>query len=274
MEITQLEFNRLKEYMYANFGINLEGKSSLIESRLNTLLHRRGFTHFNDYLDFVINDDSGQEISVLVSKLTTNYTYFMREEVHYKFLTNTILPQWEKNIPDKDLRIWSAGCSSGEEPYTAAMVLFDYFGSNVALWDTTILATDISNSVLDTAKKGIYSHDKLTNIPPEWLQKYFTKHSGDDYIVTSELKNNVFFANFNLMDSVFPFKRKFHVIFCRNVMIYFDNKIRGELANKFYRILEPGGYLMLGTSETLANMHTNFTTIASSIYKKEKNSII
>jgi len=172
-------------------------------------------------------------------------------------------------MKDKDLRIWSAGCSTGEEPYTLAMLIDEFLGNEKLQWDAKILATDISNKVLETAKRGIYSNEKIATLPAQWRLKYFKKYDDENSILVDSIKNEVIYRNFNLMEKVFPFRRKLHVIFCRNVMIYFDYKTRDELVNKFYQHLEDGGYLFVGHSESLNRETTRFKYVMPAVYRKE-----
>lgn len=268
MQLTDKEFVRLRDYMYQNFGINLAQKRTLIEGRLNIVVQKKGFKSFDEYIDNLLKDETGEEVSILVSRLTTNFTYFMREEEHFHFLRNVILPEIVPKIRDKNLCIWSAGCSSGEEPYTIAMNLDDYFKFDKRGLDTRVLATDISMNVLRKAVEGVYSYDRISRLPAGWAERYFKKIGSDQYHITPELRKEVIFREFNLMTPVFKFRHQFHVIFCRNVMIYFDRETRERLARKFYDALVPGGYLMIGMSETLANSNTGFQYVKPSIYQK------
>ncbi|MDR0381175.1 MAG: protein-glutamate O-methyltransferase CheR [Oscillospiraceae bacterium] len=264
------EFIRLVNYMRERYGINLEQKLSLVEGRLWNVINNKGFSSLNEYIECVVNDKSGEEAKMLVTRLTTNYTYFMREEQHYNFLRETILPQAEKLLRDRDLRIWSAGCSSGEEPYTTAMVIDEHFGLGKSGWDTKILATDISPVVLAQAREGVYGEERLDNVPPAWKTKYFRKVGPNRYKVSEAIQNEVIFRSFNLMETHLPFRRKFHVIFCRNVMIYFNQPTRDALLRRFYQILEPGGHLFIGLSETIPKGETLFDFVQPSIFMKPK----
>ncbi|MHB8064854.1 MAG: CheR family methyltransferase, partial [Ruminiclostridium sp.] len=172
-------------------------------------------------------------------------------------------------ISRKDIGIWSAGCSSGEEPYTLAMIIDEFFGIESRNWDTKILATDISSKVLDMAIHGIYENDRIASLPPQWKMNYFKKLDDDKFILIDKIRNEIIFRKFNLMDKIFPFKKKFHVIFCRNVMIYFDNKTKMELIEKFYNLTEPGGYLFIGHSESLGQDNINYKYVIPSVYRKE-----
>ena len=268
MIIEDQDFFRLKNYVHENYGINLEKKRSLVEGRLMNPAAVAGFDNFHDYIDDAMNDRSGKKIDELITKLTTNYTYFMREEVHYDFMLSTALPEWKSKIRDRDLRVWSAGCSSGEEAYTAAMVLDSFFGAEKKSWDATILATDISLRVLRLATEGIYGLEQIKRLPDEWVKKYFQPLGEDRFVLKNEIKKEVLFREFNLMNSFHRFKRKFHIIFCRNVMIYFDSPTKAALAQRYYDTLEPGGYLFIGLSETLTGIFDGFTQISPAIYRK------
>ena len=271
MHIEDRDFIKLRDYIKTNFGVNLEKKRTLIEGRLSNSITQSGFDNFHDYLEDVFGDRSGAKINVLMTKLTTNYTYFMREETHYKFMQETALPYWTSVIKDHDLRIWSAGCASGEEAYTIVMVLSEYFGFQKKDWDTTVLATDISMKVLDIAKQGVYPEEHFEHLPPSWKSKYFTKLSGDDgYKVTDAMAKEVVFSQFNLMGNFSSFRKKFHIIFCRNVMIYFDTPTKKALVKRFHDALAIGGYLFIGLSETLSGIGGDFEQISPAIYKRVK----
>jgi len=262
------EFKELMEFMKGNYGINLTEKKILIEGRLNNMIIEKGFSNFSDYLKFVFKNSSGNEINTLIDKLTTNHTFFMREANHFEYFRDIVLPYLEGCSKTKDLTIWSAGCSSGEESYTLAMIIADYFGTQKSIWNTKILATDISKKVLEIAREGIYSLDAINKIPNYWKQKYFNKVNNGNYQVCEEIRNELIYRDFNLMTEVFPFKKKFHVIFCRNVMIYFEPKIKMELINKFYDSMEPGGYLFIGHSESVNKNETKFEYIMPAVYRK------
>lgn len=266
--LKETEFRKLTEYMKSNYGVDLSKKRNLIEGRLSNLIVEKGFENFSDYMEYVFSDISGNEVTTLINKLTTNHTYFMREVEHFNYFKHTVLPYLKSNCKDNDLRIWSAGCSSGEEPYTLSMILKDYFGNDNIYWNTKVLATDISANALQAARNGIYSSEAVSNMPNSWKLSYFEKIDTENYQISSEIKNEVIFRTFNLMDAKFPFKKKFHVIFCRNVMIYFDSKTKLELINKFYDITEPGGYLFIGHSESISKPDTKYNYVMPAVYRK------
>ena len=270
MHIEDKDFYRLRDYVKMNFGVNLEKKRTLIEGHLSNSITQSGFDNFHDYIEDVLGDRSGAKINVLMTKLTTNYTYFMREETHYKFMQETALPYWTSAINDHDLRIWSAGCASGEEAYTIVMVLSEYFGFKKKDWDTTVLATDISMKVLDLARNGVYPEEHFDHLPPSWKAKYFTKIGDEEYKITDAMAKEVVFSQFNLMGDFKRFRKKFHIIFCRNVMIYFDTPTKAALAKRFHDALAVGGYLFIGLSETLSGISGDFEQTAPAIYRRVK----
>ncbi|OPZ88514.1 MAG: Chemotaxis protein methyltransferase Cher2 [Firmicutes bacterium ADurb.Bin419] len=272
LTITDREFIRLTEYIKANYGINLsEKKKALVVGRLQNVLLEMNFNSFSEYIDYVMKEKTGEAIRTLVSKITTNHTYFMREPEHFQLFKNNVLPYWYEQLKtSKDLRIWSAGCSSGEEPYTLAMIIADFFRyEEKEMWDTKVLATDISTRVLGEAQKGVYSNESLEAVPKLWRSSYFERFDNENSIVTDNIKKEVIFRIFNLMNTSFPFKKKFHVIFCRNVMIYFDSQTKRELVKRFYELTEYGGYLFIGHSESLNREETKYKYIMPAVYRKE-----
>ncbi|WP_378955266.1 CheR family methyltransferase [Pelosinus sp. sgz500959] len=268
IEISDHDFKKLITYIQKNYGINLSQKKNLIEGRLSNLLIEKGFDNFSEYLEYVFTDTTNLEITSLVNKLTTNHTFFMRETAHFTYFEKQVLPYLKIKNKEKDLRIWSAGCSTGEEPYTLAMIIAEYFGKEKMFWDTKLLATDISVNALGIAEEGVYLFDTLNTLPKSWKLKYFRQVNKDNYQVLDEIKREVIFRVFNLMDECFPFKQKFHVIFCRNVMIYFDHATKMRLINKFYEITEPGGYLFIGHSESIGRDETRYSYVMPAVYRK------
>lgn len=267
IKITDNEFKQLANYIKSNYGINLKDeKQTLVTGRLQNELIQNGFINFTDYFQHLSSDKTGMAVVTLINKITTNHTFFMREAEHFKYFKERVLPEFSEKLKDKDLRVWSAGCSSGEEPYTLAMIIDDYFGKEKVFWDTKILATDISSKVLDVGIQGRYSNDGLMSLPPSWRLNYFQKQDNEKSVVVNKIKSEVIFRKFNLMDQ-FPFKRKFHVIFCRNVMIYFDTDTKQKLIEKYYNSLEYGGYLFIGHSESLGR-DTKFKYIMPAVYRK------
>lgn len=269
ISLSDHEFQMLADYVKANYGINLADKKMLVANRLQHVLVEKNLQTFSDFFQYIVGDKTGEGVATLVNRITTNHTFFLREQEHFQYFRNQVLPELRKTADHNDLRIWSAGCSSGEEPYTLAMVIADFFGTEKLLWDTRILATDISQKVLEAAQKGIYSQDQLVQIPQHWKKNYFRELDPEHSQVVERIRNDVIFRSFNLMNPLFPFKKKFQVIFCRNVMIYFDAATRRELVRKFYDFTEPGGYLFIGHSESIRSEETGYQYVIPAIYRKE-----
>lgn len=268
--ITNKEFKKLSDYIKTNYGINLkEEKQALVTGRLHNVLIKNNFSSFSEYYDYLISDKTENAVTTLINKITTNHTFFMRENAHFYYFRDKVLPYLKQIKNDKDLRIWSAGCSTGEESYTLAMIIDEFLGKEKIWWDTKVLATDISSKVLDTAVKGIYSNEEIAALPSTWKLNYFKKYDDENSVLTDRIRNEVIYRKFNLMNEIFPFKQKFHVIFCRNVMIYFDAKTKMKLINKFYDMTEHGGYLFIGHSESLNREETGYKYIMPSVYRKE-----
>lgn len=268
LPISDSDFKRLITFVKTSYGIDLSQKRQLITSRLTSTIAGLGMQTFTEYIDYILSKKNPDDIDIMLNKLTTNYTYFMREEAHFTFFRDTILPWLESTKTNRVLSIWSAGCSSGQEPYTLSMIIKEYFGTKASLWDTRILATDISQNVLTAATEGIYDSESLSKLPDTWKRKYFQKTGAPElYQVSPDLRKNVIFKTFNLMDPI-RFKLKFDVIFCRNVMIYFDQDTKDALVQRFYDATVPGGYLLIGHSESLNKSTTPYKYIMPALYRK------
>ncbi|UQZ89371.1 protein-glutamate O-methyltransferase [Deltaproteobacteria bacterium Smac51] len=276
IELSDKDYKEIATFVHKTAGINLmDGKKELMRTRLSKRMRSLKFNSFKTYFQYVMNDKSGEEIVFLLDALATNLTSFFREPQHFQFMAKELLPKWEQQRKAKNsrrLRIWSAACSSGEEPYTIAMVALDkspYFGQG---GDFKILATDISTKVLNMAQNGLYGPERTKDIPAQYLQKYFRKTDtakGDKmYHVSDEMKKIIAFRRFNLMDPL-PFKGPLDLIFCRNVMIYFDKETIAKLVEKYYNVLGKGGYLFIGHSESLSGFKHPFKYVAPCIYLKE-----
>jgi chemotaxis protein methyltransferase CheR len=172
-------------------------------------------------------------------------------------------------VTDGDLRIWCAGCSSGEEAYTLEIIMHEYFAQKSGKWDTELLATDISTVVLDKAVFGVYSNEQIAPLSEDWKRNYFKKYDENNVVVTDEIKRKITYRRFNLMENKFSFKKKFNVIFCRNVMIYFDAPTREKLINNFYDASAHGAYLFIGHSESLNSINTKYKYVMPALYRKE-----
>ncbi|MBN1970273.1 MAG: protein-glutamate O-methyltransferase CheR [Candidatus Delongbacteria bacterium] len=270
--INDEEFYLLKSYIHKHFGINLTTqKKSLLIGRLQKVIKDKALNSFNDYYNFLINDSTGKAASELINKISTNHTYFNREKAHFEYYVNYALPDVLNNNSStkmKDIRIWCAASSTGEEPYMLTILQHELSEKIGKLWDIGLLATDISIEVLNIAKNGIYETEKLTAMPKRLIQKYMHKFDSSSYQMNDNLRNQIVFRRFNLMND-FPFKSQFDIIFARNVMIYFDQQTRDKLINKFYNFLKPGGYLFIGHSETLNRATNKFISVNPAVYQKQ-----
>ena len=268
LTLTDQDFQRLYVYIKQNYGIDLSKKKQLIVSRLSHTLAAQGFRDFKGYVDEILSGRDTDMVTAMLNKLTTNYTYFLREEAHFKYFQEIVLPDLErKHARDKSLAIWSAGCSSGQEPYTIAMALNEYFGTRRSLWKIQLLATDISVNVLTKACNGIYENESLNDVPQLWKTKYFKRLPNGNFQVSDSIRKSVDFRTLNLMDP-FRFRKPFDIIFCRNVMIYFDQPTKDALVRRFYDATVPGGYLMISHSENLGK-NNPYATVAPSTFQKK-----
>jgi chemotaxis protein methyltransferase CheR len=270
--ITDEEFRLISRLVYDKFGITLtDQKKSLVVGRLQKELKSRRLSSFKEYYESVIHDSDGAELNTLINSISTNHTYFNREFAHFNFFTTQALPELVQHANNKDsrtIRVWSAGCSTGEEPYTLAIILNEFTRQERKPHEFAILATDISEKALEHARKGVYQSENVERLPINLRDKYFKKSDQATSEVKAEIKKQVLFRRLNLMRPVFPFKNKFNVIFCRNVMIYFDIPTREGLLRRFHQNLETGGYLFLGHSESIGRNNSNFSYIKPAVYQK------
>lgn len=267
--ISTEEYQRFRRLIYDKSGIALgDRKQTLVESRLSKRLRELGLKTFSDYYEQVVSDSSREEFTRMLDLISTNKTDFFREPRHFEFLREEILPQLSH---EKRVRIWSSACSTGEEPYTIAMTLYDSV-SDRAQWDCKILASDLSTRVLAKAAAGLYDAERVRDVPPETVKRHFLRGRGPSeglLKVKSHLSTMIRFRRLNLMDDRFPIKSPLDLIFCRNVMIYFDRQTQEQLVNKFFRYLRPGGYLFIGHSESLQWVNHPFRAIRPTIYRKD-----
>lgn len=268
LTLSDADFHRLYTHIQRNYGIDLSKKKQLIVSRLSNELSMKGYTDFTRFVDEIVSGRNNDSVTSMLNKLTTNYTYFMREEAHFQYMMKTVLPAITRvHARDKSLAIWSAGCSSGEEPYTITMYLMEYFGSQYHAWDTRILATDISQQILNSALNPVYTESNLAQLPPSWKEKYFVQKGNRTYTIAPQVRDNVIFRTFNLMEPI-RFRKQFDLIFCRNVMIYFDQPTKDALVKRFYGATAPGGHLFIGHSESLNKDDNPYRYVTPAIYQK------
>lgn len=276
VELPHSLYRQFAALVYQAAGISLgDAKVELVRSRLIKRLRILQLPDFKAYYDLVKNHDpQGNEMVMLIDAISTNKTDFFRENQHFVFLAEEIFPTLVEQARSNGrgrIRIWSAGCSSGEEPYTLALVLRDALGAQSNGIDAKILATDISTKVLASAQEGIYEESKVLPVPPKYKNLGFAKErspKGNVYRIRPEVKSLITFRRLNLMSPEFPFRGLFDVIFCRNVMIYFDKSTQESLVNKFHRYLHPGGHLFIGHSESLNGLNVPFQFVRPTIYRK------
>jgi len=254
--------------IYDRSGIRLhDGKHELIKARLSKRMRLHGFPDLPSYCEFLTRADEA-EITHVIDSLTTNFTHFLREEDHLKFLVTRALPE-VCSKGQKRFKVWSAACSTGEEPYSLALYLSEFFPLSAG-WDWTILATDISTKALAAAEKGIYAAQKLNPLPVQWRNTYFQKgHNSWDgyYRIKSQISERIIFRQINLLKP-YDFSDTFATIFCRNVMIYFDRPTQEQLMNHMVQYLVPKGFLIVGHAESLTGLTVPLQRLSPSIYQK------
>ena len=284
VEITDNEFRLFREFIYQRSGIALtEAKKQLVKSRLRKRLRHYNLSRFQDYYDLVVKEgNSSPEVTELVNCITTNKTDFFREPHHFDFVANEVIPamlqQGEQDETPRRLRIWHAGCSTGEEPYTLAMTLAEA-AARQGRWDIRQLASDIDTAVLAHAERGVYEADRVSPIAADLLRKYFLRGGGERkglYKVKPELQARIAFRQINLLDDNWPIRSDvlFDMIFCRNVVIYFDKPTRQRLFARFEQRLRPGGYLFIGHSESLLGISDAFEALGHTIYRLPEGRVI
>ncbi len=265
------EFGLFSSLIYEKVGIFLKPeKKELLNARLSKRMRKLGINGFRKYYDLVTADSSGQELVLLIDAVSTNFTSFFREKAHFDLLVEMVLPELGGKSPG-ELSVWSAACSSGEEPYTLAMVIDDYFRARGRASTFTIQATDISTRVLAAADKAVYPEERVKTVPAEMLKRYFQKGVGRSagYVkIKDPLKRHVNFKRLNLIEE-FRWGNCFDIIFCRNVMIYFDRETQEKLVRKFFNALSPGGYLFIGHSESISRLDHGFKQVATTAYRRE-----
>jgi len=272
-DLTREEYELFRRLVYEHSGINLGAqKMQLVRARLGKRLRAGGFPSFRAYYEHIVNDPTGQELGALLDAISTNTTHLFREKSHFDFLRTTIGgwladPQWRRR--NRELRIWSCACSSGEEAYSIAMTAHDALRC-APQTSLRILATDISTRMLAKARRGLYEPHRLGTVPEDYHRRYFVmvQHEGQRYAqIVPELRQLITFVRFNLMSERYPFRNRFHFIFCRNVMIYFDRPTQQKVITKLAAHIAPGGYLIIGHSESLSALSHPLRYIRPTIYQ-------
>jgi len=267
---TKEDFDFLRKISNEHSGILVpDDKFDMFYSRLSKRVRLHSLANFKEYCQF-LKDNPEQEFTEFINAVTTNLTSFFREKHHFEFLKKTVIPEvLRRNSTKKTIRVWSAGCSTGEEPYSIAMTLLENVPHG---WDIKILATDLDTHVLQTAATGVYSKDRINGLPAEIISRWFKRGKGNNAVnvkVHSDLQALIQFKQLNLMSS-WPIKNNFDFIFCRNVLIYFDRETKEQLAQRYGNFLAMGSHLFIGHSESLNQLDTPFDLIGNTIYKKNK----
>ena len=273
-DLTRQDYELIRRLVYAKSGISLgDQKMQLVRARLGKRVRQGKFKSFREYYRHVLQDPTGEELCALLDAISTNTTHLFRE-IHHFVCLRKLINRW---LGDKawrsrhsTLRIWSAACSSGEEPYSIAMVAHDALQTHPNI-ELKILATDLSTRMLSRAKLGLYETHRVGTVPPQLKNRYLNKvqQDGQTYLqIVPELRRIVTFVRFNLMNASFPFRHGFDVVFCRNVMIYFDRPTQETLVNKLAHHLVTGGYLMIGHSESLSGVNHPLSYVEPTVYRK------
>jgi chemotaxis protein methyltransferase CheR len=267
MTLDNRTFDNIRDTVYRHSGIALaDHKKTLVSSRLGKRIRVLGLDGFKDYYDYLRDDESGRELILLIDAISTNVTHFFREAKHFEVLAAALRERYDKG--QRKFRIWCAASSTGEEPYSLAITVRESLGDDA---DARILATDISTGVLARAQRGVYEQKHVEKMDPEVLRRWFMRGNGGGEVsfqVRPELRGIVNFGRLNLSEQDWPIKGPLDMIFCRNVMIYFDNDLRARLVERFYSLLREGGLLFTGLSESLTKMAGEFNKIQPSVYLK------
>jgi chemotaxis protein methyltransferase CheR len=270
--MSNADFNRLSEFIYTDFGIKLPpAKKIMLESRLQKRLKALQLNSYKEYCDLIFSPQGQQEELIqMIDLVTTNTTHFFREPAHFDFLHRYVLPEYNRSHTNKTLQLWSAGCSSGEEPYTLAMVLKEHADGS-PLPDFNIFASDISSHVLQKAVKAVYSEDKIANIPLNLRKKYFlrSKDRGDPTVrLNAMIRSKVQFSQLNFMDNALHTPHDFDIIFCRNVLIYFDKVTQEKVIARLCQRLRKGGFFFLGHSESITGMKLPLEQLKPTVFRR------
>lgn len=270
-DLSPAGFNRLARFITSELGIKMpDSKLTMVQSRLLRRVRELGLRSVNQYSEYFFASANAEEREKFINAITTNKTDFFREPGHFEFLTRTALPALAGRRSGWQLKAWSAGCSSGQEPYTLAMVLAEYAREHAG-FDFSILGTDISTRVLELAERAVYEEVLLQPVPPELRRKYVWRSRDKSSAlvrIAPELRRKVGFRRLNFMDNDYDLRDRFEVIFFRNVMIYFDPSTQEKVINRMCRNLVPGGYLFVGHSESLASLTVPVEAVAPSVFRK------
>ncbi len=274
--LSKSEFTQLQSYVHSTLGIWLpDGKQTMVEQRIRPLVVEAGLSSFGEFLEKKLRKPTKADMTAFVNRITTNHTYFWREAEHFQYLSEQVLPEISQRISrgqlgrgvKHELRVWCSAASRGHEPYTLAMLQREFFGLEYGRWDAGLLATDISENALQVAVQGRYNKDEIEPLSQEFQKKYF-KVKGAVADVVPELKRDVLFRKFNLKNPKYSFRKPFHIVFCRNVLIYFDMPTKLDVVRKICTQMTPGGYLFVGLAESLGRDVGALSYVQPGVYKK------
>lgn len=270
-KLSKKDFDRLSDFIFNNYGIKMpEIKHIMLQSRLQKRLRALNFDNFESYVKYVFSSKGREEVVHMIDVVSTNKTDFFREPQHFDFLREIVLTEAFNHSKQRYFKIWSAGCSSGEEVYTLAIVLSEFAEKNFGV-DFSILGTDISTQVLQKASEAVYSMDKVDVIPIELKKKYLLRSKNKEkqsIRIIPELRSKTSYQRLNFMDNTYSVSDNFDIIFCRNVLIYFDRLTQEKVINKLSMHLKPGGYLFLGHSESVTGLNVQLRRIKPTIFRK------
>jgi chemotaxis protein methyltransferase CheR len=267
------DFKRLSNFIFKEYGIKMpEVKRTMLQSRLHKRLRELNMTNYKDYVDFVFSKEGqGNEVIHMIDVVSTNKTDFFREPVHFDFLHSTVLPELlSSERPNRFIKVWSAGCSSGEEPYTLAISLSEYMHEHPG-FDYSIFATDISSRILKNAVDAIYKENRIEMLPIQLKKRYLLKskdRSNPTVRIIPDLRRRVTFQRLNFMDTHYNVPENMDIIFCRNVLIYFDRETQEKVINKLCTKLKPDGFFFLGHSESITNFDVPLKQLKPTIFRK------
>ena len=266
--LSDKDFRFICKFVYDTTGIVLDDrKREMVYRRLMRLTRDKKLGSFSEYLKLLTSSE--EELPNFINAITTNLTSFFREKHHFEFLKQEVFPQLLANPERRRLRIWSAGCSTGEEPYSIAITVKEGMGSHLSAWDTKILATDLDSDVVAHATAGIYKTDRIDGLDKQVIKSWFKRNANNTAVKMSpELAELITFKQLNLFEE-WPMKGPFDVIFCRNVVIYFDKPTQQKLFQNFHNLLKPNGYLIIGHSEGLGEMQAHFSSKGKTIFQKK-----
>ena len=271
MELSDADFGRLSQFIYTTAGIKMPpAKRIMLQSRLQKRLRALNINDFKTYADYVLSDGGGDEIIHMLDVVSTNKTDFFREPVHFEFMKEVVLPEFYSKPGNQRINVWSAGCSSGEEPYTIGIVI-SAFNQGFPGRDFLILGTDLSTRILQAATNAVYKEERVEGIPLELKKRYFLRSKDREHPtvrIVPELRRHMQFRRLNFMDANYPVSESFDVVFCRNVLIYFDRKTQEEVIRKLCGKLKIGGYFFLGHSESIMNMNLPLKPIKPTIFRR------